>query len=87
VGTRDNTDLLYLFTAVNRLSRAPHSNTLEDPADVKKKTGKSKNHRMQVGFADQLGHGGRVYPPDKHREVVLLIDNARWHDGNLEAVS
>jgi transposase len=36
---------------------------------------------MQEAFADHLRHVGRVYPPDKHKEVVLLIDNAPWHRG------
>jgi hypothetical protein len=81
VGTRDCKDLLYLFCVVNLISGALHSNTLESPKDAKKKTGKSKTARMQEAFAAHLRHVGRVYPPDKHKEVVLLIDNAPWHRG------
>jgi transposase len=83
VGTRDCKDLLYVFAVVNLVSAALHSNTLESPKDAKKKTGKSKNRRMQEGFAEHLRHVGRTYPSDKHREVVLLIDNAPWHRGKL----
>jgi transposase len=83
VGTRDCKDLLYLLCVVNLLSGALHSNTLESPKDAKRKTGKSKNRRMQEAFADHLRHVGRVYPADKHKEVVLLIDNAPWHRGEL----
>src|ERR1700676_4930010 len=81
VGTRDCKDLLYVFAVVNLLSAAVHSNTLESPKDAKKKTGQSKTRRMQEAFADHLRHVGRVYPRDKHPEVVLLIDNAPWHRG------
>jgi transposase len=83
VGTRDCKDLLYLFCVVNLISGALHSNTLESPKDAKKKTGKSKNRRMQEAFAEHLRHVGRVYPKDKYPEVVLLIDNAPWHTGKL----
>jgi transposase len=81
VGTRDCKDLLYLFAVVNLVSAALHANTLESPKGAKKKTGKSKNRRMQEAFADHLRHVGQVYPPEKHKEVVLLIDNAPWHRG------
>ena len=81
VGTRDCKDLLYLFCVVNLISGALHSNSLESPKDAKKKTGQSKNRRMQEAFAEHLRHVGQVYPADKHAEVVLLIDNAPWHRG------
>jgi transposase len=79
--TRDNKDLLYVFAVVNLLSAAVHGNTLESPKDAKKQTGKSKSRRMQEGFAAHRRHVGRVYPPQRHKEVVLLIDNAPWHAG------
>jgi hypothetical protein len=81
VGTRDNKDLLYVFAVVNLTSAALHTNTLQSPKDAKKKTGKSKTRRMQEAFGDHLRHVGRVYPQQKHKEVVLLIDNAPWHRG------
>jgi transposase len=81
VGTRDNKDLLYVFCVVNLCSAALHSNTLQSPKDAKKKTGKSKTRRMQEAFADHLRHVGKVYPQEKHKQVVLLIDNAPWHRG------
>ncbi len=80
-GTRDCKDLLYVFAVVNLISAALHSNTLESPKDAKKKTGQSKTRRMQEAFADHLRHVGKVYPQDKYKEVVLLIDNAPWHRG------
>jgi DDE superfamily endonuclease len=81
VGTRDCKDLLYVFAVVNLVSAALHANTLESPKDARKKTGKSKTRRMQEAFAAHLRHVGQVYPQDRHKEVVLLIDNAPWHRG------
>jgi transposase len=81
VGTWDCKDLLYAFCVVNLVSAAIHSNTLESPKDAKKKTGKSKTRRLQEAFAQHLRHIGRIYPRDKHKQVVLLIDNAPWHAG------
>jgi hypothetical protein len=49
--------------------------------DAKKKTGKSKNRRMQEANALHLRHVRRVYPRNKHNEVVLRIDNAPRHGG------
>jgi DDE superfamily endonuclease len=83
VPTRDCKDLLYLFCVVNLISGALHSNTLECPKDAKKKTGKSKTARLQEAFAAHLRHVGEVYPEEKHKQVVLLIDNAPWHRGRL----
>jgi len=81
VPTRDNKDLLYVFAVVNLASAALHTNTLESPKDAKKETGQSKTRRMQEAFADHLRHVGKAYPQGKHKEVVLLIDNAPWHRG------
>lgn len=42
-----------------------------------------KGHRPVAGTRDykDLRHIGRVYPPEQHPEVVLMIDNAPWHAG------
>jgi transposase len=81
VPTRDNKDLLHVFAVVNLVSATLHTNTLESPKGAKKQTGKSKTRRMQEAFAAHLRHVGKAYPPQKHEEVVLLIDNAPWHRG------
>jgi transposase len=81
VGTRDCKDLLYVFAVVNVTTAALHCNTLESPANAKRKTGQSKTRRMQEAFADHLRHVGRSYPKDEHKRVVLIIDNAPWHRG------
>src|SRR3954447_14838565 len=83
VPTRDCKDLLYVFAVVNLISAALHTNTLESPHNAKKKTGKSKTRRMQEAFAAHLQHIGRVYPRERCPRVVLVIDNAPWHRGQL----
>jgi transposase len=81
VSTWDCKDLLYVFAVVNLVSGALHSNTLESPKDAKKKTGKSKTARMQEAFAQHLRHVAKAYPAHKYNEVVILMDNAPWHEG------
>jgi transposase len=81
VGTRDCKDLLYTFAVVNVVTASLHSNLLESPARAKQRTGKSKVRRMQEAFAAHLRHVARLYPADKNKRVVLIIDNAPWHRG------
>jgi len=81
VGTWDCKHLLYVFAVVNLVTAAVHTNTLESPKDATKRTGKSKTRRMQEAFAAHLRHVARVYPADRHRRVVVMIDNAPWHRG------
>ena len=76
VGTWDCKDLLYVVAVVNLVTAAVHANTLESPKDAKKKTGQSKTRRMQEAFAAHLRHVARTYPADRHKRVVLVIDNA-----------
>ena len=81
VGTRDCKDLLYVFGVVDVVGGSLHTNTLESPANAKRKTGKSKTRRLQEAFAAHLRHVGRIYPKDRNKRVVLIIDNAPWHRG------
>ena len=81
VGTRDCKDLLYVLAVVNVVTGVLHANTSENPARSKSKTGKSKVRRMQEAFAAHLRHVARLYPGDRHARVVLVIDNAPWHQG------
>jgi transposase len=81
VGTRDCKDLLYVLAVVNVVSGVLHTNTLESPARAKQLTGRSKTRRLQEAFAAHLRHVGRLYPAEKHKRVVLIIDNAPWHCG------
>ncbi len=81
VGTRDCKDLLYVFAVVNVVTAAVHANLVESPAKARQATGKSKTRRMQEAFAAHLRHVARIYPAERHRRVVLIIDNAPWHRG------
>ena len=81
VGTRDCKDVLYLFAVMNLISGALHSNTLESLQATNRKSGLSKTKRMQQAFADHLRHVGRMYPQEKFKRVVVLLDNAPWHRG------
>jgi hypothetical protein len=83
VGTRDCKDVLYVFGVLNLLTGAVHANTLESLQRENRKRAESKTRRMQRAFADHLRHVGRVYPREEHGRVVLLIDNAPWHRGQL----
>ena len=83
VGTRDRKDLFYVFAVINVVTAALHTNTMASPARAKQKTGKSKTRRMQEAFAAHLRHVGRMYPQEKHKRVVMVIDNAPWHRGKL----
>lgn len=68
---------------LNLTSGALHANTLEGLQKEKRKKKDSKTRRMQRAFAGHLRHVGRVYPPERFKRVVLLIDNAPWHRGHL----
>jgi transposase len=81
VGTRDCKDLLYVFAVINVVTAAVHANLLDSPARAKQTTGQSKTRRMQEGFAAHLRHVARIYPAERHKRVVLIIDNAPWHRG------
>ena len=81
VGTRDCKDLLYVLAVVNVVTGVLHANTLESPTRAKQKTGRSKTRRMQEAFAAHLRHVARLYPAERHKRVVLIIDNAPWHRG------
>ena len=81
VGSWDCTHLLYVFAVLNVVTATLHATTVESPKDATRKTGKSKNWRLQEGFAYHLRHVGRLYPKDKCPRVVLVIDNAPWHAG------
>jgi transposase len=81
VGTRDCKDVLYVFGVLNLISAALHTTTLESLQAANRQSQDSKTKRMQRAFAFHLRHVGRMYPQEKHKRVVLTIDNAPWHRG------
>jgi len=81
VGSWDCKHLLYVFASVNVTTAQLHTDTVECPAGLRRRTGQSKTRRLQLAFADHLRKIGRRYPKDKYPRVVLIIDNAPWHAG------
>jgi transposase len=81
VGTRDCKDLLYVFAVINVITAAVHANLVESPARAKQATGQSQTRRMQGAFAAHLRPVARIYPAERYKRVVLIIDNAPWHRG------
>ena len=83
VGTWDNKDLVYCYAAVNVTSGKLTTRLLEQPTRSKQKTGQSKTRRLQIAFADHLRDIARTYRAETHHEVVIMIDNAPWHRGEI----
>ena len=83
VGSWDCKHLLYVLAVLNVVTAAVHATTVESRRDAARKTGKSKNRRLQEGFAGHLRHVGRLYTREEHKRVVLIIDNAPWHAGEV----
>jgi transposase len=83
VGTRDCKDVLYVFAVLNLISGALHTNTLGSLQAANRKSKESKTRRMQRAFAYHLRHVGKMYPQGQFPRVVLTIDNAPWHRGQL----
>lgn len=81
VGTWDNKHLRYVFASVHVVTGALHTDAVESRTGLYRATGESKTRRRQRAFANHLRRLGRRYPPDRHPEVVILIDNAPWHGG------
>jgi hypothetical protein len=83
VGTWDNKDLVYCYAALNVTSGKLTTRLLEQPARLKQQSGQSKTRRLQVAFVAHLHDMARAYPAEAHPEVVILIDNAPWHQGPI----
>ncbi|MDY3554889.1 transposase [Gemmata sp. JC717] len=83
VGTRDNEHLPHVLAVMSVVTAARHANTLDSPKGAKARTGLGKARRMQAAFAAHLRHVARVHPAARHPRVVLAIDNAPWHRGEV----
>ena len=81
VGTRDDKDVLFVFAVLNTVCGLLHTNTCASVRAANRKSGESKNRRLQRAFARHLRHVGQMYPAAEHERVVLIIDNAPWHRG------
>jgi hypothetical protein len=83
IGTWDHKDLVYCYAALNVTSGKLTTRLLEQPARIKRQTGQSKTRRLQVAFVAHLHDIARAYPAQSHPEVVIIIDNAPWHQGPI----
>jgi hypothetical protein len=84
VGNLDGHDLVDIFGALNLVTGRLTTRLVERPgvpAQLKKP--KSRQRRLQEGFARHLRDLARAYPAAEYPRVVLVIDNAPWHRGAL----
>jgi hypothetical protein len=54
---------------------------LVSEASTQRRHGTNENRRLHQGFARHLHEVARACPAERHRRVVLTIDNAPWHSG------
>jgi transposase len=83
VGTWDCKDMLHVFAAVNVTPAGLHTKTVACRTGLYRRTGESKTRRLQRTFAEHLRQIAVCYPAERHPRVVLVIDNAPWHAGEV----
>jgi transposase len=84
VGNLDCHDLVYVFGALNLMTGRLTTRLVERCRDrEKRQPTKSARRCLQKAFARHLRDLGRAYPAARYPRVVLVIDNAPWHQGSL----
>jgi hypothetical protein len=83
VGTWGNKPLAYVLAVVHLASAARHANVVDSPKGARAKTGQGKTRRWQAAFAAPPRHVGKAYPAGTTSRVVVRIDNAPWHAGQV----
>jgi transposase len=83
VGTWDCKDLVYSFGALNLVDGKLTTRLLDSPKAQRGRGKLSKTRRMQDAFARHIRDMGRAYPASVHPRVVVTIDNAPWHRGQV----
>jgi transposase len=83
VGTWDCKDLVYTLGAVNLVNGKLTTRLMESTTVERRKKRLSKTGRMQDAFAQHLRDVARAYPATICPKVVLTIDNAPWHRGQV----
>jgi hypothetical protein len=82
VGTLDCHDLVDVFGALNVVTGHLTTRIVErGRAQGKGKPTTSGQLRLQAAFARHLRDIARAYPAAQYPRVVLVIDNAPWHQG------
>ena len=83
VGSWDCKDMLYVFASVNVVTSTLYTKTVGCRTGLYRRTGESKTRRLQRTFAEHLRQIAGRYPAQKYPRVVLIIDNAPWHRGEV----
>jgi len=82
VGNLDGHDLVYVFGALNLVTGQLTTRIVaHGRASRKRPTGPSRRRRLQEAFARHLRDIACAYPAARYPRVVLIIDNAPWHQG------
>ena len=83
VGTRDCKDSAYVFASVNVVDGQLTTRQLPLIRSRFKRLGAVKYRLMQNAFVKHLHDIAKRYPATTHKRVVIVIDNAPWHRGNV----
>src|SRR6266487_2742227 len=84
VGNLDGHDMVYVFGALNLVTGQLTTRIVErGRAQGKGQPSTSGQRRLQAAFARHLRDIARAYPDAQYPRVVLVIDNAPWHQGAL----
>lgn len=86
VGTRDDKALVHTFASADVVNGSLVWRTTQSTQWGRRKArlqGRTQSHAMQSAFAQHLHDVARHYPAQTTAQVVLVIDNAPWHQGRL----
>jgi transposase len=83
VGTWDRKALVYVLAAVNVVEGKLTTRMVDCVARLRAKTGKSNCRYLQEAFVRHLRDRARVYPASTYPRVVIILDNAPWHQGSV----
>jgi DDE superfamily endonuclease len=81
VGNLDCHTYLYLYGALNLVTGRLTTRLVDRPRKTRTST-VSKRRYLQEAFATHLQDIARAYPATHYPRVVLVVDNASWHQGS-----
>jgi DDE superfamily endonuclease len=82
VGNLDCHDVVYVFGALNMVTGQLTTRLVERyKASERGQRSPSRQRRSQAAFARHVRDIARAYPAARYPRVVLVIDNAPWHQG------
>jgi transposase len=80
VGNMDCHAYVYLFGTLNMVTGQLTTRLVERPRKAPQ-AGISKQRYLQKAFVAHLRDIARAYPATQYAHVVLVVDNASWHQG------